>query len=197
MGSFHNKATKQKEREREMEKSAYGIKWMFWYSRGASTCCERPNRSIQHCMSSINQTEQDNNVMNVLISPLQSRTKIHEEIQQAPFFFFKQTEVKCLFFFSFFSFFFKLPCYSLAFVLVWRWSRCSGRSDHRPCLAREAVTWSASVDSCGDSLMLMLPEEETLLRGRGEPSADTQGDLTTMSAPWSVRAFACSRNVSL
>lgn len=100
-------------------------------------------------------------------------------------------------FFLFVFCFFKLPRYSVAFVLVWRWLRRSGRSNHRPCLASEAVTWSASVDSCGDSFMLMLPEEETLLRGRGEPSADMQGDLTTMSAPWSVRAFACSRNISL
>lgn len=119
MGSFHNKATKQKERarEREMEKSAYGIKWTFWHSRGASTCCERPNRSIQHCMSSINQTEQDNNVMNVLISPLQSRTKIHEEIQQAPFFFLNRLRWNACFFFLFFPFF--LNCHVTALRLSW------------------------------------------------------------------------------
>ncbi len=44
---------------------------------------------------------------------------------------------------------------------------------------------------CGGSAMLMLPEEETVLRSCGDSSRDT------ISAPWSVRALACSRNISL
>ncbi|KAJ8254553.1 hypothetical protein COCON_G00211650 [Conger conger] len=61
---------------------------------------------------------------------------------------------------------------------------------HRPCLASEAETWSASVDSCGESVMLMLPEEETLLRGRGEPpSGDLQSTISARGqcGPWPVR----------
>lgn len=72
-----------------------------------------------------------------------------------------------------------------------------GWAAHRPCLAREADTSSASVDSCGESVMLMLPEEDTLLRRRGDPSVEMLGDLYTISAPWSVRALACSRKFSL
>lgn len=62
---------------------------------------------------------------------------------------------------------------------------------HKPCLAREADTWSASVESCGESVMLRLPEDDTVLSWRGESSRET------ISAPWSVRALAVSRNVSL
>lgn len=68
-------------------------------------------------------------------------------------------------------------------VVVW--------SNHKPCLASDADTWSARVESCGGSAMLMLPEEETVLRPCGDSSRDT------ISAPWSVRALACSRNISL
>lgn len=64
-------------------------------------------------------------------------------------------------------------------------------SNHKPCLASDADTWSARVESCGGSAMLMLPEEETVLRPCGDSSRDT------ISAPWSVRALACSRNISL
>lgn len=49
--------------------------------------------------------------------------------------------------------------------------------DHKPCLARDADTSSASVASWGESTMLMLPVEETLLRRRGEASPETVGDL--------------------
>lgn len=69
----------------------------------------------------------------------------------------------------------------------WWWWWCI----HKPCLAREADTWSASVESCGDSAMLMLPEEDTVLSWWGESSKET------ISAPWSVRALADSRKVSL
>lgn len=62
---------------------------------------------------------------------------------------------------------------------------------HKPCLAREAETWSASVDSWGESAMLMLPEDDTVLSWWGESSKET------ISAPWSVRALAVSRKVSL
>lgn len=62
---------------------------------------------------------------------------------------------------------------------------------HKPCLAREAETWSASVDSWGESVMLMLPEDDTVLSWWGESSKET------ISAPWSVRALAVSRKVSL
>ncbi len=64
-------------------------------------------------------------------------------------------------------------------------------SNHKPCLASDADTWSARVESCGGSAMLMLPEEETVLRPYDESSRDT------ISAPWSVRALACSRNTNL
>lgn len=66
-----------------------------------------------------------------------------------------------------------------------------GRGVHKPCLAREADTWSASVDSWGGSVMLMLPEDETVLSCCGESSSET------ISAPWSVRALADSRKLSL
>lgn len=62
---------------------------------------------------------------------------------------------------------------------------------HKPCLASEADTWSASVESCGESAMLMLPEELTVLSCWGESSNET------ISAPWSVRALADSRKLSL
>lgn len=62
---------------------------------------------------------------------------------------------------------------------------------HKPCLASEADTWSASVDSCGESAMLMLPEEDTVLSCWGESSKEM------ISAPWSVRALAVSRKFSL
>lgn len=66
---------------------------------------------------------------------------------------------------------------------------------YRPCLARAAVTSCASVASCGDSSRLMLPAEER----RGEvPPVSPEGEwVTTISAPWSTRAFAVSRNDSL
>lgn len=38
-----------------------------------------------------------------------------------------------------------------------------GDGDHKPCLASEALTSSARVESCGGSAMLMLPEDETVL----------------------------------
>lgn len=69
-------------------------------------------------------------------------------------------------------------------------------SNHRPCLAREAETWSASIDSGGVSVMFWLPGDDTLLRRRaGEPPAMIS--TGTISAPWSVRAFAVSRKLSL
>lgn len=49
-------------------------------------------------------------------------------------------------------------------------------NSHKPCLAREAETWSASVASCGDSIMLMLPVEDMLLSRQGEPSLEGVGD---------------------
>lgn len=67
----------------------------------------------------------------------------------------------------------------------------AGRGLHKPCLASEADTWSASVDSWGGSVMLMLPEDETVLSCCGESSSET------ISAPWSVRALADSRKLSL
>lgn len=76
----------------------------------------------------------------------------------------------------------------ILYVVMWlRWSGCI----HKPCLAREADTWSASVDSCGESAMLMLPEEDMVLSCWGESSKET------ISAPWSVRALAVSRKFSL
>lgn len=76
----------------------------------------------------------------------------------------------------------------LLYVVVWQDPRLC---IHRPCLAREADTWSASVDSCGESAILILPEEDMVLSWLGESSKET------ISAPWSVRALAVSRNVSL
>lgn len=72
-------------------------------------------------------------------------------------------------------------------------------SVHKPCLARAAVTSSARVANCGESIMLRLPEEDRWLsRWRcGETEPDRPGDWTTISAPWSTRALALSRNVSL
>lgn len=70
-------------------------------------------------------------------------------------------------------------------------------ADHKPCLAREADTSSASVASWDESTMSMLPVEDTLLRCLGDVSPDTTGDLYTISAPWSVLALAFSRKVSL
>lgn len=66
---------------------------------------------------------------------------------------------------------------------------------YRPCLARAAVTSCASVASCGDSSWLRLPAEER--RGEVPPSSPAGEWVTTISAPWSTRAFAVSRNVSL
>lgn len=42
----------------------------------------------------------------------------------------------------------------------------------------------------------MLPEEETLLRRRGDATLDLPGDCVMISAPWSTRAFACSLKFS-
>lgn len=72
-------------------------------------------------------------------------------------------------------------------------------SVHKPCLARAAVTSSAKVANCGDSNMLRLPEDDRWLcrRGFGDTEPDMPGDWTTISAPWSTRAFAWSRNVNL
>lgn len=81
----------------------------------------------------------------------------------------------------------------LLYVVVWlrrRRRRRKGRV-HKPCLAREADTWSASVESCGESVMLRLPEEDTVLSCWGESSREM------ISAPWSVRALADSRKLSL
>ncbi|KAJ0060366.1 hypothetical protein NL108_010167 [Boleophthalmus pectinirostris] len=58
---------------------------------------------------------------------------------------------------------------------------------HKPCLASEADTWSASVDSCGESAMLRLPEDDMVLSCCGDSSREM------ISAPWSVRALAVSR----
>lgn len=69
-------------------------------------------------------------------------------------------------------------------------------SVHKPCLASAAVTSSAKVASWGDSSRLMLPEEETLLSRRGDATLDLPGDWVMISAPWSTRAFACSRKFS-
>lgn len=72
-------------------------------------------------------------------------------------------------------------------------------SVHKPCLARAAVTSSARVANCGDSSMLRLPEDDRWLsRWRwGDTEPDRPGDWTTISAPWSTRALAWSRNISL
>lgn len=66
---------------------------------------------------------------------------------------------------------------------------------HKPCLARAAVTSCAKVDRWGDSVMLMLPLEDR----RGEvPPVSIPGEwVTTISAPWSTRALADSRKLSL
>lgn len=80
----------------------------------------------------------------------------------------------------------------LLYVVVWsRWRVEASGCVHKPCLASEADTWSASVESCGESAMLMLPEELTVLSWWGESSKET------ISAPWSVRALALSRKLSL
>lgn len=71
------------------------------------------------------------------------------------------------FFFSF------PPSFSLSLSL----SRGDAAPHHKPCLASEADTSSANVASCGESTMLMLPVEETLLRRRGEASPEMVGDL--------------------
>lgn len=76
-------------------------------------------------------------------------------------------------------------------VLAVGWGGGAAELVHKPCLAREADTWSASVDSCGESAMLMLPEDDTVLSCCSESSRDT------ISAPWSVRALADSRKLSL
>lgn len=66
---------------------------------------------------------------------------------------------------------------------------------YKPCLARAAVTSWASVESWGDSRRLMLPAEDR----RGEvPPVSAPGEwVTTISAPWSTRALADSRKLSL
>ena len=72
-------------------------------------------------------------------------------------------------------------------------------SVHKPCLARAAVTSSARVANCGESIMLRLPEDDRWLsRWRwGDTEPDRPGDWTMISAPWSTRALAWSRNDSL
>ncbi len=67
---------------------------------------------------------------------------------------------------------------------------------HKPCLARAAVTSSASVSSCGDSSMLMLPDEDMWLCRWGEVPPDSPSVSITISAPWSTRALATSRKIS-
>lgn len=78
----------------------------------------------------------------------------------------------CFFFVSF-LFFFSPLILSLSLSL----SRGDAAPHHKPCLASEADTSSANVASCGESTMLMLPVEETLLRRRGEASPEMVGDL--------------------
>lgn len=70
-------------------------------------------------------------------------------------------------------FFFSFPPLILSLSL----SRGDAAPHHKPCLASEADTSSANVASCGESTMLMLPVEETLLRRRGEASPEMVGDL--------------------
>lgn len=80
-------------------------------------------------------------------------------------------------------------------AVVLNWSPKRRQPAHKPCLARAAVTSWASVESCGDSRRLMLPAEDR----RGEvPPVSIPGEwVTTISAPWSTRALADSRKVSL
>lgn len=62
-------------------------------------------------------------------------------------------------------------------------------------MARAAVTSWASVDSCGDSSRLMLPADD---KWGDVPPVSSPGEwVTTISAPWSTRALAVSRKVSL
>lgn len=72
-------------------------------------------------------------------------------------------------------FFFSFPPLILSLSLSL--SRGDAAPHHKPCLASEADTSSANVASCGESTMLMLPVEETLLRRRGEASPEMVGDL--------------------
>lgn len=72
-----------------------------------------------------------------------------------------------------------------------------GLGAHKPCLAKAAVTSSARVASCGDSSMLMLPEEDRWLWRCGDTVPDGPGDWVTISAPWSTRALAVSLNDTL